>query len=204
MIESDAVICCCGYEIFNSITGKATGVVVNQEIDRVVRRWAALEGNGFAIGSTALVRKDFLSQFGGFTLGIESSEDFELFWRAHSLGRIAYDKRVLVGYRTHGAQSHRAFKVTVGNMTRIYDEIISFSEDMRFERRCRANLDAHYGYNLLRTGRIIEGFHWLWKSFCRDPRRVVTLPLHAIGRRLSRWLRVRLSPRRFFSPISGS
>ena len=108
---------------------------------------------------------------------------------------------MLVGYRSHAAQHHANLERTTHSMGRVYEAVFAGEAERALERRCRANLDAHYGYNLLRAGTTIEGARWLWKSFWHDPRRVITLPLHAIGRLLSRCIRARLSRRRFFDPI---
>ena len=198
--DAGAVACLCGYEIFDEASGRARGVVQTRDPPRAIMKWLAMEGHGFT-GSTALFRREVVERLGGFDSVLGTGYDFGLFYRAQSLGLVVSDHHVLVGYRSHDAQMHRALGTTVENMKRVCDEIFSQEGDARLEQRCRANIDAHYGYNLLFAGQIVEGASYLRKSFRRDPRRIVTLPIHAIGRRVNRWLRARLSRRRFFDSI---
>ncbi len=189
MVRTDAAVCFCGYEIFDSGSGHTTGVVVVRDVDRALRRWVAMEGHGFGLGSTAVFRADFLNLTTGFDHDLLTGEDLALVWGANRSGRLVMEENVLVGYRFHGAQLHADVGVTAHNMRKVYDIVFDDGHDPGFERRCRANLDAHAGFNLILSGRVRCGIGCLGRSFRRDPRRVVTLPLHALGRKLGRWVR---------------
>jgi Tfp pilus assembly protein PilF len=73
---------------------------------------------------------------------------------------------------------------------RLYDRVFAGGESPSFERRCRANLSAHIGYLYLQRGQVKLAFPNLWRSIRHDPRRVFTLPVRALFRRLGRRTRL--------------
>ena len=198
--SSGAAMCTCGYEIFDSATGQALGVVRFRNRSRALLRWVAMEGHGMLLSSTALVRRAPLECSEGFHRGLWTSADLEFAFRVSLQGQLVVAPQVLVGYRSHQAQMHRALADTIDNMVRFYDTALPGLEDRRFVRRCRANLAAHGGFNLLLSGEYSAGLKSLRDSMRRDPRRVLTLPFHAAGRRIGRRLVSRFSRRRFFDP----
>jgi glycosyltransferase involved in cell wall biosynthesis len=186
MQRSDAVMCTTGYAMFDTETRRVYGIISVRHPDRVVRRWLALEGNGLAIASTALVRRAALDRVKEFDTRVSVCEDLELTVRLLEIGSILIDREVLVGYRQHPSQAHRELDAIAFNTSTFYG-LLSFDGFGRsFERRCLANLDAHLGYSLLARGRVVDGSRRLLRVARRDPRRLVTLPLYAVTRRLAR------------------
>jgi hypothetical protein len=102
------------------------------------------------------------------------------------VGELVTDRRVLVGVRTHEGQAHRHFGNLATDIERLYEQIPIERLGLPYARRCRSNLDAHIGYSLLIRGHGVEAARRLAKVLQRDPRRLVTLPAHALGRRLAR------------------
>ncbi|MEE2767924.1 MAG: glycosyltransferase [Actinomycetota bacterium] len=200
--DADAGMCTCGYEIFDSPTGRNLGTVRFGEALRAVRGWFSMEGHGMLLTSTALVRRSHLERFEGFHHQLWTSADLEFILRLSMDGSLVVAPQVLVGYRSHEAQMHRVLSDTIDNMTRIYDKAFPALGGRHFERRCRANLDAHSGYNLLLSGDYAAGLNDLRKSIRRDPRRVVTLAFHAAWRHFCRRMVGWTSRRRFFEPIA--
>ena len=200
--HSGALACYCAYEIFDSTTRRGKGVVRFHDAQRALRQWLAMEGHGMLLSSTAMVSRVALSQASGFHSDLWTSADLEFAVQVARLGPVIADPLVLVGYRSHGTQMHRVLDELIQNQERLYDTVTPFEGDHLFERRCRANLDAHAGYKLLRNRRYRAGSGRLWGSLQRDPRRVVSLPLFVARRHVGRRLSGLLSRRRFFDPVS--
>ena len=186
MRRSAAVICTTGYAQFDSDTRTVQGVVLGRWPDRTIRRWLALEGNGLAIASTALVRRSALEEVNEFDSRVSICEDLDLVVRLLAVGPILIDREVLVGYRQHPTQAHRRAHDVATNMATLYRLHSLERYGRSFRRRCLANLDAHVGYSLLAKGEISEGLSRLTLTLRRDPLRLLTLPVYAIARRVSR------------------
>ena len=186
MRRSDAAICTTGYAQFDSDTRTVLGVVVGRWPDRTIRRWLALEGNGLAFGSTALVRRSALEEVNEFDSRVSICEDLDLVVRLQEVGPILIDREVLVGYRQHAKQAHRRAHDVATNMATLYRLHSLERYGQSFRRRCLANLDAHVGYSLLAKGEIGEGMSRLTMALRRDPLRLLTLPVHVVARRISR------------------
>ena len=185
MQRSDAVMCTTGYAMFDTETRRVSGIVSVRHPDRAIRRWVALEGHGLG-SSTALVRRAALDRVKEFDPRVSVCEDIELTVRLLEVGSILIDREVLVGYRQHPSQAHRELDAVATNTAMLYGLLSFDSFGRSFEKRCLANLDAHVGYSLLVRGRVAGGSRRLLRVARRDPRRLVTLPLYALTRRLAR------------------
>ena len=117
------------------------------------------------------------------------SADLDFALRIGELGHLDAVPEALVRYRVHQGQMHRQISALAGDMSKLYDRVFSNGGDPRFERRCRANLAVHLGLSQLLRGRIALGLRQLGRSVLLDPRRIVTLPVHALARRVGRRLR---------------
>jgi hypothetical protein len=109
----------------------------------------------------------------------------------HNGGKLVVDRRVLVGLRNHAAQAHRDHSKHAANMVDFYDLLPIEKFGSSYAKRCRSNLHAHLGYSLLARGRLVDAASSLACALRRDPFRLVTLPLHAVCRRIARRLRAR-------------
>ena len=190
MQRTEANMCTTGYVLFDSETRRVRGVVSVRRLDRAIRRWLALEGNGLAISSTSIFRRSDIKHGKHFDPRVTVGEDIEFTLRMHHGGKLVIDRRVLVGVRNHGAQAHRDFIKHPANMVALYNLLPIEKFGSSYAKRCRSNLDAHLGYSLLAQGRLIDAAGPLADALRRDPFRVVTLPLHAVCRRIARRLRV--------------
>ena len=186
MRRSAAVMSTTGYALFDSDTRTVQGVVVGRWPDRTIRRWLALEGNGLAISSTALVRRSALEEVNEFDSRVSICEDLDLVVRLQEVGPILIDREVLVGYRQHATQAHRRMYDLATNVATLYRLQTLERYGRSFRRRCLANLDAHVGYSLLAKGEIGEGMSRLTMTLRRDPLRLLTLPVHVVARRVFR------------------
>ena len=199
LLESTgADMCTSAYEIFDSVTLQRVGVVACSDAPRAVRRWLAMEGNGLLISSTGLIRRSALNLAREFNPDIAICEDLEFTMRVVAEGEVVTDPAVLVGYRAHPHQAHRKVDEVARNTAKLYDLTLDGPADGRFARRCRANLDAHVGYSMVRHRRPADGVAHLLSAFRRDPVRLFTLPLHALVRRRLRRIRGLGRRRRFF------
>lgn len=184
--RTGATVCTTGYALFKSETRKVKGVVTFRRPDRAIRRWLAMEGNGLLFSSTAIFRRSEIEKVGEFDPRVAIGEDLEFTLRMQDVGRLVIDRRVLVGYRTHGGQAHRH----IGNLARdvemLYDRMPIERLGLTYGRRCRSNLDAHVGYSLLLRGQPLNAVRRFARALRRDPLRLLTLPIYALGRRLSR------------------
>ena len=117
------------------------------------------------------------------------SADLDFAFRVDEIGHLDALPEVLVGYRVHHGQMHRQVSVLAGDMSAVFDRVFSDGGAPSFERRCRANLAVHIGLSQLLRGRVGAAVRHLGQSMRWDPRRIVTLPLRAIVRRLGRRLR---------------
>lgn len=187
--ESGAAACVSGYELFDDLTGKTVGVVRFRNGSRSIRSWLALEGNGLLLPSTALIRRTVLNEMRGFDPDLSVSADLDFALRLEEVGKVLTLAETLVGYRLHGAQMHRKLGDLGNDMSLLHDRMFSSGSGGSFERRCRANLDAYVGYSHLIRGRIGTALPFLVSSLRRDPRRLVSLPVRAVIRRLSRRFR---------------
>ena len=191
MQRTEANMCTTGYVLFDSETRRVRGVVSVRRLDRAIRRWLALEGNGLAISSTAIFRRSDIEHGKDFDPRISVCEDVEFTLRMHNGGKLVVDGRVLVGLRNHAAQAHRDHSKHSANMVALYDLLPIEKFGSSYAKRCRSNLHAHLGYSLLARGRLVDAASSLACALRRDPFRLVTLPLHAVCRRIARRLRVR-------------
>ena len=170
-----------------------------------------------AISSTALIRKCDLVTVGLFESSLSVCEDLELAIRLSDMGEVLYVPEVLVGARMHQGQEHKNVMKLTKNVELLYDRLferevdgvdsrITVNHDGRwknqhFERRCRANIEVHAGLNLIRIGRISEGTTRLFASMRIDPRRLITLPIFALKRIITRRWRTSNANRRYYDPI---
>lgn len=186
LIGSSAPMCTCGYEFFNDRTGRRTGVVRVRDGSRALSGWLALEGNGLALASAALIRRPVLDELRLFDPEFSVSADLDFALRIHEVGHIDSVPEVLVRYRLHPHQMHRQVSGLAGDLALLHDRVFVDGQRPSFERRCRANLAAHVGLSNLLHGRVSAALPYLWRALRRDPRRIVTLPIRALVRRLGR------------------
>jgi hypothetical protein len=186
---SSAAACVCGYEMFNDRTRQITGVVAFRPGSRPVESWLTLEGNGLLLPSTAVVRRAALDEMRGFDPELSVSADLDFAIRLESVGPVLALPETLVRYRLHDAQMHRRLSDLSHDMSLLYDRVFCGGNDGPLERRCRANLEAYLGYSHMARGRPLVALPLLLASLRRDPRRIVSLPLRAMARRLVRRIR---------------
>ena len=182
-------MCTCGYEFFDDRTKRRIGVVRVDDGSAALRGWLALEGNGLALASTALIRRQVLNELLQFDSLFSISTDLDFALRVGETGHLDALPEVLVGYRVHPGQIHRQISGLAGEMSTLYDWVFADGGNRSFERRCRANLAVHIGLSQLLRGRLGSAMHHLVRSVRWDPRRIVTLPLRAFVRRSGRRLR---------------
>ena len=187
---SGAPMCTCGYEFFDDRTGRRTGVVRVEDGSSALPGWLSLEGNGLALASAALISRPVLDELRLFDPEFSVSADLEFALRIAEVGHLDSVPEILVRYRLHPGQMHRQVSGLKGDVEVLYDRVFAKKRNLAFERRCRANLDAHLGFSHLLRGRVNLALSHLWRSLCRDPRRIFTLPVRAIGRRLGRRLQL--------------
>ena len=188
--ESGSPMCTCGYEFFDDLSRRRIGVVRVKDGSTALRGWLALEGNGLALASTALIRRQALEDLLRFDSLFSISADLDFALRVGETGHIDALPEVLVGYRVHPGQMHRQISGLAGEVSTLYDRVFADGGDSSFERRCRANLAVHIGLSQLLKGRFGSALGHLGRSVRWDPRRIVTLPLRAFVRRSGRRLRV--------------
>ncbi|MBT3220905.1 MAG: glycosyltransferase family 2 protein [Proteobacteria bacterium] len=186
---TSAAACVSGYELFDNGTGRTVGVVSFRPGSKSIRGWLALEGNGLLLPSTAMIRRTVLNEMRGFDATLSVSADLDFALRLEAFGKVLTLSETLVGYRLHGAQMHRRLGDLGYDMSQLHDRVFSSGNGGSFERRCRANLDAYLGYSHLMRGRIGTALPFLVSSLRRDPRRLVSLPVRAVIRRLARRFR---------------
>ena len=199
LVRTGTTMCTTGYALFDSETRKVLGVVAFRRADRAIRQWLAMEGNGLLMSSTALFSRSVIESMEDFDPRISIVEDLEFSVRMQDAGMVTIDRRVLVGYRVHAGQAHGQIEGVTANRAALYDLLPIERYGLSFARRCRSNLEAHVGYYLLVHRQVRKAFGHLGKAFRLDPRRLVTLPLYAllrrVGRRLHAWTcRVSLWP----------
>ncbi len=187
--RSGSPMCVCGYEFIDDRTGRRIEVVRVEDGSLALRGWLALEGNGLALASTALIRRQALDDLQHFDPTFSISADLDFALRVDEIGHLDSLPEVLVGYRAHSGQMHRQIHVLAGDMSAVFDRVFYDGGDPSFERRCRANLAVHIGLAQLLRGRVGAAVRHLGQAMRWDPRRIVTLPLRAIVRRLGRRLR---------------
>ena len=192
---SGAPMCTCGYEFFDDRTGRRTGVVRVEDGSNALRGWLSLEGNGLALASAALISRAALEELRLVDSEFSVSADLEFALRIADLGHLDSVPETLVRYRLHPRQMHRQVSGLAGDVGVLYDRVFAKKRNPSLERRCRANLAAHLGFSHLLRGRVDVALPYLWRSFCCDPRRIFTLPVRAIGRRLGRRLQLCASDR---------
>lgn len=184
--QSNAPMCLCGYELVEDRTGRRVGVVKTGDGPRTLSDCLALEGNGLLLPSTALIRRTVLDDLRGFDPEFSVSADLDFALRIEDTGHLVSVPEVLVQYRIHPGQMHRQLSEFSADMSRLYDQVFIGGRYQSIERRCRANLAAHVGFSELIRGRLHLGIRHLARSARLDPRRLVTLPVHALLRRIGR------------------
>ena len=187
--ESGSPMCTCGYEFFDDRTKRRIGVVRVDDGSAALRGWLALEGNGLALASTALIRRPVLDDLYRFDSAFSISADLDFALRVGETGHIDALAEVMVGYRVHPGQMHRQISGLSSEVSVLYDRVFVNGGEPSFERRCRANLAVHTGLSELLRGRVGTAACHLGRSLRWDPRRIVTLPFRALVRRSGRRLR---------------
>mgnify|MGYP001994103321 CR=1 FL=1 len=183
---SGSPMCTCGYEFFDDRTKRRIGVVRFDDGSAALRGWLALEGNGLLLPSTALIRRTVLDDMRGFDPEFSVSADLEFALRMEEVGPLDAVPETLVRYRVHPAQMHRRLGDLARDVSLLHDRVFTDGRQSPLERRCRANLDVHLGLSHLLRGRVSVAVPYLLYSLRRDPRRLVTLPLRALIRRMGR------------------
>ena len=190
MARSGASVSLTGYAQFDSRTRRILSVVSFRRPERALRRWLALEGSGLCLASSGLIRRSALAEVQEFDSRVSICEDLEFTVRICRVGTLAIDHHVLVGYRSHDRQAHRQIDGVAENTAILFDEVLSFDEfSPAFVRRCRAGLDAHVGYGHLLKGDVGKARAYLRSAARRDVVRLLTIPLNAVARRVSRRIR---------------
>ena len=193
MARSGASVSLTGYAQFDSSTRRILSVVSFRRPERALQRWLALEGSGLCLGSSGLIRRSALAKVQEFDPRVSICEDLEFTVRICRVGLLAIDRQVLVGYRSHDRQAHRQIDQVAENTAILFEEVLSFDEfSPAFGRRCRAGLDAHIGYGHLIRGDIGKAWVYLRSAARRDVVRLLTIPLNAVARRVSRRVRALL------------
>jgi len=105
--ESGSPMCTCGYKFFDDRTKRRIGVVRVDDGSAALRGWLALEGNGLALSSTALIRRQVLNELLQFDSLFSISADLDFALRVGKTGHIDALPEVLVRYRVHPGQMHR-------------------------------------------------------------------------------------------------
>jgi len=162
--ESGSPMCTCGYEFFDDRTKRRIGVVRVDDGSAALRGWLALEGNGLALASTALIRRQVLNELLQFDSLFSISADLDFALRVGERGHLDALPEVLVGYRVHPGQMHRQISGLAGEVPALYDRVFSDGGDPSFERRCRANLAVHIGLSQLLRGRVVSAVRHLGRS----------------------------------------
>ena len=193
--RSGSPMCTCGYEFFDNRTRRRIGVVRFDDGSAALRGWLALEGNGLALASMALIRREALDDLRRFDSTFSISADLDFALRVGETGHIDAIHAVLVGYRVHPGQMHRQISGLAGDMSALYDRVFSDGGEPSFERRCRANLAVHIGLSQLLRGWVASavchlgrsGWSWtqlrkadsrpsVWRTCTRLPRNRATRP----------------------------
>jgi len=185
LMATGASVSVCGYEMFPNGRQGSRWAVMHRGATETIGRWLAMEGDGLAVSSTALIRREALDSVGLFDPSFSVSADLEFMVRAATQVEVVILSEVLCEYRLHPGQMHHRTADLIHDAARLHRALEE--RDPRFATRCHANRYAHHGYRLLLEGDWAGGCRELFHAVRARPAAVVQIPLFAVGRRLLRY-----------------
>lgn len=152
-LESDvrAIGAACGYEQFDSETGKLVGQRIPRWDERSIRRWLSLRGPGPLLPSTLLLRRQGWNAIGGFAEDLSTAADAEFGARLALHGSVLELPDLLVRYRQSPGQMHRDPIVLERDYAVLLNKPL-MQENQRLASSTRANLALHLAYKRLLQG----------------------------------------------------
>lgn len=189
----------CGYYV-SSETLEPELRVVPRGSRWAIDDWMLLQGNGPAMGSTALLRRSLVLQIGEFADELTTSADLDFAHRLAAAAPVVSVGEPLVHYRTHGEQMHLDAEAFEADMRQVFETTLGLDPIRR--RRGEANLHTRLFYAAGRRADATAMRRHLREVMSREPRRLVVLPLSVLGRK-ARQRAGALRDRRSVNPRAG-
>jgi glycosyltransferase involved in cell wall biosynthesis len=176
----DAGLVLCGYYV-SSQTLEPEYRVVPRGSRWAIDDWMLLQGNGPAMGSTALLLRSLVLEVGEFADELTTSADLDFAHRLAGAASVVTVQQPLVHYRTHGEQMHLDAQAFEADMRQVFETTLSLDPIRR--RRGEANLHTRLFYAAGRRRDAAAMRRHLREVMTREPRRLLVLPLSVLGRK---------------------
>lgn len=144
--------------------------------------WMLLQGNGPAMGSTALLRRSLVLEIGEFANELTTSADLDFAHRLAAAAPVVTVRHPLVHYRTHGDQMHLDAQAFEADMRQVFETTLGLDPIRR--KRGEANLHTRLFFAACRRGEAAAIRRHLAEVMSREPRRLVVLPLSVVARKV--------------------
>jgi glycosyltransferase involved in cell wall biosynthesis len=152
------------------------------------RMWGVvlLEGLGIGLSFTGMIRREVFDVVGPFDVRLSTSADAEYAWRVSRQFDVLGVDAPLALYRQHGrSQMHDDLAALEHDVKLMIEGATAELGESR-RRRGLANLHTQLAARYLRRGEVRAAGRHLVVAVGEDPRRLVLLPLAALGRRVTR------------------
>lgn len=143
--------------------------------------WMLLQGNGPAMGSTAMMRRSLVLDIGEFADELTTSADLDFAHRLAAAAPVVTVRQPLVHYRTHGEQMHLDARAFEADMRHVFETTLGLDSIRR--KRGEANLHTRLFYAAARRRDAVALRRHLREVMRREPARLLVLPLSVLGRK---------------------
>ncbi len=176
-----------GFAVANGDGGRLRYRILATEPQERIRAATLLEGYGIAFGLTALVARGALEALGPFDERLSVSADVAYAWWLLQQVAVVAIPEPLAVYRLHGrSQMHNDLGALEHDRRIVAHE--AFPEGTPERWRATANLHTHLTYRWLLRGDLQRAVQHARLTVSLEPARLVTLPVAAIRRRVTRRL----------------
>jgi glycosyltransferase involved in cell wall biosynthesis len=143
--------------------------------------WMLLQGNGPAMGSTAMLRRSLVLAIGEFADELTTAADLDFAHRLAAAAPVVTVRQPLVHYRTHGAQMHLDALAFEADMRHVYETTLGLDSIRR--SRGEANLHTRLFYAAAQRRDAAALRRHFREVMSREPTRLLVLPISVLGRK---------------------
>lgn len=178
--EPAAGLVLCGYYV-STLDLQPEYRVVPRGSRWAIDDWMLLQGNGPAMGSTAMLRRSLVLECGEFADELTTAADLDFAHRLAAAAPVVTVRLPLVHYRTHGQQMHLDVRAFEADMRHVFETTLGLDPIRR--RRGEANLHTRLFIAATRRRDAAAMQRHLQAVMQREPRRLFVLPLSVVGRK---------------------
>jgi glycosyltransferase involved in cell wall biosynthesis len=160
-----------------------TRIISKRGVRNITKSWLSLEGNGAALGSTALLWKMHFKGLISFNVNLHYAADLDFYYRLSGVGNIGHVSYPLVQYRQHDLQMHTNPELLKEDFLRLTSEIRCFPTGLS-RAKVLGNVYLMSSLLNLSSGKYRKAFIDLKIGFCLRPTSIFRIPISIIYKRV--------------------